>query len=96
MKKIRKTKFRIVLTALFVMSAPAFIEAQESGFGYGAILGVGQANIQTSGLASPQPKISFTAGVTTSYKFNRYLGIGLDITGVSKGTKVTGSEPPDH
>lgn len=92
MKNKMKTKFKAGFGLFFILTFAGLANGQESGFGYGAILGVGQANIQTAGLASPQPKISFTAGVTTSYKFNRHLGIGLDITGVSKGTKITGSE----
>lgn len=89
-KNAGKKVYRLfILLPLFFAIA---LNAQETGFGYGGILGIGQANIRTDGLSSPQPKISFTGGVTTSYKFNKNLGLGLDITGVTKGAKVSGSE----
>ncbi|MBS3913857.1 MAG: outer membrane beta-barrel protein [Bacteroidetes bacterium] len=66
--------------------------AQEHGFGYGTILGIGQNTIKCDGLNGATPKVGFTAGMATSYKFNKMFGLSLDITGVTKGVKAKGSE----
>lgn len=65
---------------------------QTEGFGYGTILGIGQANVNSDGLPQNSSKISFTGGVTSCYKFNNLFGLTLDITAVSKGAKNSGTE----
>lgn len=91
--KYQKSFLRLLLATTFLgTSLLNKLEAQESGFGYGAVFGVGQAGIQSDGLPNASSKIAFTGGVATSYKFNRMFGLTLDITGVSKGARSAGSE----
>lgn len=88
---LNKTQLFTVL-ALAIMFLPANGRAQSSGFGIGTVLGVGQATMHAPGLGTINPKIQFTAGATTCYKFNSFFGLGLDIVGTSKGGSYNGSE----
>jgi hypothetical protein len=78
--------------AILPMCMTLLLSAQEGGFGYGTVLGIGQASVKSDGLPNATSKIAFTGGVATSFKFNKAFGLTLDITGVSKGAKTQGVE----
>lgn len=60
--------------------------------GIGSLIGIGQTSMTAPGLGTVEPKLQFTAGATSCYRFNRFFGLGLDITGTSKGGYYNGSE----
>ena len=91
MIKQRIIKIAILLTIINSMKME-FCKAQSTGFGMGSVVGIGQVNMTAPGLGTVNPKIQYTVGATSMYKFNKMFGVGIDIVGTSKGGFVNGSE----
>lgn len=79
-------RFILILTVL----SPFLALAQEdSDFKYGVRFGIGQSEFKNSSLQNQQGKLSLSAGLTATYLFNEYVGLGVDALFVSKGSKNT-------
>lgn len=89
MKNAKRIILIFVLINFFAINIG---KAQDNGFAYGTILGIGQTQVRCDGLSNSAAKVGFTAGFASAYKFNRFFGLTLDITGNTKGFKTNGSE----
>jgi hypothetical protein len=65
--------------------------AQSAGFRYGVRFGIGQANISGAGIGNQTGKLALNAGLTSSFQFNKHLGLNADFLFVSKGSRASGT-----
>ncbi len=82
-----KNKTLFLLSLLVFNTYSAFAQ-----LGIGSVVGIGQADMKAPGLGAVDPKIAFTVGASSCYRFNPLFGLGLDVVGTSKGGVFNGSE----
>ncbi|MES2800626.1 MAG: porin family protein [Bacteroidota bacterium] len=87
MKKLIQNVYVIGLVSMAVHNQAA---AQEKQLLVGARFGVGESKINFEGLSGEKSKIAFTGGVSTTYHFNRFFGVGADFMAAAKGGRYRG------
>lgn len=86
---MKKTIKHIYVIGLLVFSVNNYIHAQEKHLLIGSRIGIGESMIEFEDLYDEKSRIALTAGISTNYHFNRFIGLGADFMLTTKGGKYT-------
>lgn len=91
-----RTITNAVLFSLTLLNSLTFsqegsdLTSQENGFSIGPRVGIGESIIHLEDQAGEKTRAAFTAGIATTYQFNRILGLSTDLMFNSKGGRADG------
>lgn len=80
-----RTIVNTTLLCLGLMTLGNSSFAQDRRLAVGSRFGIGESKIDLSGSSDEKSKIAFTAGISSAYHFNRFLGVGADFMFTSRG-----------
>lgn len=88
-----KTRFFIefAIVGCMVLSTTITL-AQQEGFHFGSRFGIGESTLKVDQTSGEKSKLALSLGATSTYQFNRYLGLSADFAVTSIGGRYNGME----
>lgn len=84
---------KYIILLMLLVSAEA-MHAQPQGFYYYSRAGLGISTFKNTSLNNQTGKLAFNVGMAGNYQFAEYVGVIVEANLSSKGSKITGEEPP--